>query len=266
MPEGEKRAATLILDNPGELSVWSATELANLANVSNATISRLFKRLNYGSFEEARLEARQLRSQGSPLYWSRPAASGQPHGEESSIRLQNEMQRIEAALSALPQDLCESVATRLATAERIRLYGFRNSHFLASYFSASLAQFRQGVAKLMPQGQTAAEGLSELGDRDVIFIVGFRRRPANFTQVVASSVSTGACVILLTDPSIRAIPEGVEYTIICSVESSQPLDAYGGALIILRTLALKMAAALENKGRRYLEKLESLRSTLGELE
>lgn len=267
MPEGEKRAAALILENPGELSVWSATEVATLANVSNATVSRLFKRLNYESFEEAKREARELRSQGSPLYWFRRPGSAPPHGEdESTNRLQNEMQRIETALAALPDDRCKSVAKRLAKARRIRLYGFRNSHFLASYFAASLAQFRPGAAKLMPQGQTAAEGLAELGESDVIFIVGFRRRPANFTRIITSSISTGACVILLTDPSIRVIPEGVAYTIICPVESSQPLDAYGGALVILRTLALKTAAALDHKGRRYLERLESLRSALGELE
>lgn len=266
MPEGEKRAASLILDNPGELSVWSATELATLANVSNATVSRLFKRLNYGTFEEARREARELRSQGSPLYWFKRSGTAAPHGDEPSVRLQNEMQRIEAALAALPGDRCDRIARRLASAERIRLFGFRNSHFLASYFAASLAQFRPGVAKLMPQGQTAAEGLTELGDKDLVFIVGFRRRPANFSRMVASSVSTGAGVILLTDPSISVIPAGVEHTIICPVESSQPLDAYGGALVILRSLALKTAAALDGKGRRYLEKLEALRSTLGELE
>lgn len=266
LPEGEKRAASLILENPGELSVWSATEVAKLANVSNATVSRLFKRLDYKSFEEARREARELRSQGSPLYWLKGSDTATPHRDDSSRRLQNEMQRIEAALGALPGDLCDRIAARLSSADRIRLYGFRNSHFLASYLAASLAQFRPGAAKLMPQGQTAAEGLAELGSKDVVFIVGFRRRPANFTQIVTSSVSTGACVILLTDPSIRFIPSGVEHTIICPVESTQPLDAYGGALVILRTIALKTAAALGNKGRRYLEQLESLRATLGELE
>ncbi len=266
MPDGEKRAATLILDHPGELAVWSATELAELANVSNATVSRLFRRLNYANFEQARREARELRSRGSPLYLDKGKGSASAGSDDPTIQLHNEMQRIQTALTALPVELRDQIANRLASAEKIRLSGFRNSHFLAAYFAASLAQFRPGVARLVPQGQTISEGLSELGEGDVLFVVGFRRRPSVFTKMIISAVSTGACVILLTDPSIRTIPAGVAHTIICPVESQRSLDSYGGALLILRTLALKTAAVLDAKGRRYLERLETLRSSLDELE
>ena len=68
LPEGERKAADLILDMPSELSVWSASELAEQAGVSNATISRFIRRLGYASFEEARRAARALRAVGSPLY------------------------------------------------------------------------------------------------------------------------------------------------------------------------------------------------------
>ena len=47
------------LDRPGELAAWNASELAEHAEVSNATVSRLVRRLGYGSYDEARRAAEE---------------------------------------------------------------------------------------------------------------------------------------------------------------------------------------------------------------
>ena len=38
LPAGERRVADLVLEAPGDLAVWTASELARRAGVSNATI------------------------------------------------------------------------------------------------------------------------------------------------------------------------------------------------------------------------------------
>src|SRR5215213_8390863 len=43
LPPTERRLADLVLDFPGELASYSASELAGLANVSNATVSRFIR-------------------------------------------------------------------------------------------------------------------------------------------------------------------------------------------------------------------------------
>lgn len=266
LPEGEKRAADLILDSPGELALWTASELAARAQVSNATVSRLFQRLGYVNYEEARREIRSLREQGSPLYQGSMATFTEWPEGEIDARLQNEVRRIEMALRALGRDTRDQIGERLAKAPRVRIAGFRNSRFLAEYFTAALSQFRPNVSALVPAGQTLAEGLAELGEGDVVFIIGFRRRPVFFGQFVDAALATGAHVALLSDPSIRRAPARVDWSIICPVESLQPLDSYSAALVTLRSLAIATLAALGKKGRHHLERIESIHASLSELE
>ena len=50
----ERRLGEFLCDFPGELASYSATELASLADVSNATVTRFVKRLGYENFDDAR--------------------------------------------------------------------------------------------------------------------------------------------------------------------------------------------------------------------
>lgn len=45
----EQKLAKLVLDFPGEMAGYTATEIAELANVSNAAVSRFVRRIGYGS-------------------------------------------------------------------------------------------------------------------------------------------------------------------------------------------------------------------------
>ena len=54
MPESERRIADLILEFPGEIAAYSATELAKISGGSKAAVTRLVQRLGFASFDEAR--------------------------------------------------------------------------------------------------------------------------------------------------------------------------------------------------------------------
>ena len=56
----ERRLADFVLDFPGERASYSASELAN---VSNAMVSRFVRRLGYANYEEARLNVRRTFAQ-----------------------------------------------------------------------------------------------------------------------------------------------------------------------------------------------------------
>ena len=58
LPASERRLADVVLACQGDLASYSASELAERACVSKATTSRLFQRLGYARFTDARREAR----------------------------------------------------------------------------------------------------------------------------------------------------------------------------------------------------------------
>lgn len=263
LPEGERRIADSILESPAELAVFSASELARLAGVSNATVSRFFRRLGYGNFDEARQDARRMRASGSPLYTGR---NPQRVTDPISDLARQEAVLIEATLSRLNPLVIRDIAAAIASAPRVRTLGYRNSHFLAQYVTAQLAQIRPGVAPMLLPGQTRSEGIAALSDGDLAIVVGLRRRPRDFMTTLQAIHDSGAKVLLLADQTIREAPALATWTLDCVVDTPQFADSYVGALSVLRLLAMEASRALGEAGQKHLERVEDLRDRLGELE
>lgn len=62
----ERRAAATLLEHLDDLATYRAAELATLAGVSKATMSRLFRSLGYADFGEVREQLRETRKGGEP--------------------------------------------------------------------------------------------------------------------------------------------------------------------------------------------------------
>lgn len=263
LSEGERRIAETILESPAELAVFTASELAGQAGVSNATVSRFFRRLGYSNFEEARQDARRMRALGSPLYTGRKSGD---RSDPISELIRNEIALLETTLTRVNPLTIKEIGQAIATAPRIRTLGYRNSHFLAQYATAQLAQMRPGVSPLLLPGQTQAEGISMLGKGDLAIIVGLRRRPSGFVRAVEEIAERGASILLIADQTIRAAPAFATWTLECAVDTPQFADSYVGAVSMLRLLTLETRRALGEAGRVYLEEVEELRGRLGELE
>ncbi|MXN64526.1 SIS domain-containing protein [Stappia sp. GBMRC 2046] len=266
LPEGERKAADLVLDMPGELAIWSASELADRAKVSNATVSRLFRRLGYSSYEEARRAARSLRAVGSPLYLAESAKGAVQERDFLARHISVETKIVEATLAMVNPLTLDAVSELLAKRRRLRVAGFRNSYFAAEYARTMLAQFRPGIELLNAPGQTLAEGIAGVGSGDVVLVIGLRRRPSGFTEFVRAVAETGADVVLIADRSIREAPAEAHYNLSCIVETPQAVDSYAGVLALLRLLALSVLAKLDAQGRRHLERIETFHEKLSELE
>lgn len=265
LPESERRVADTILNTPSEMPVWTATELAGHAQVSNATVSRLVQRLGYRSFEEARQHARTLRETGSPLFMK--DANTAERGKQAHIdMLQTEAGIIEETLAQLDDVALHAAACALAEARKVRLLGYRNSRFLADYLTAQLAQLRHDVAPMVLDGQTLAEGIAELGPQDVAVVVGLRRRPERFNDIVRLLAGRGTKVLLVADKDLREAPAFATWTFMCAVETPLPLDSYVGALTLFRMLITETASAIGDASVLYLNEVEALRETLNELE
>jgi len=160
----------------------------------------------------------------------------------------------------------KEIGRAAARAQRVRTLGFRNSHFLAEYLTAQLTQMRPGAAPLHLPGQMQAEGISALGPKDLVIVVGLCRRPVGFTQLMESIAAQQAQVLLLADQTIREAPAHATWTLDCAVDTPHFADSYVGAIALLRLLVLEVRRALGKRGDAHLEQVEELRSRLSELE
>jgi DNA-binding MurR/RpiR family transcriptional regulator len=262
LPSGERKVADLVLDFPGELAAYTASELAGLAEVSNATVTRFFKRLGYDSFDEARRSARRAREWGSPLFLTSKATESEPIGSDLIKRFAEE----DATFAALDPEVLNEATDALARAKRLFFLGFRNSSYAAGYARWQFVQFRSDVHMLTGGAESLAERIADLGPGDLLVLVGVRRLVAKLRRYAEAAHAAGADILLLTDPSARITPAYARWTIICTVENPHVLDSYAGVMGILRLLVVETMHKLGRDGRERLQRIETLHESLGEFD
>ncbi len=269
MTASERRIVDALRDKPGEIAVLTGKELAERTKVSTATVSRLFQRLGYESYDDARRAARNLRASGS-IFHLFDNALCESYGPEQLVtaHLAEEARVLEATLAVLDPATVREIATALVQAERVWCVGFRNSHVLAEYAATLFASVRTDVALLAYGGRSLAERLANVTAGDVALVFGMRRRMTHFVPLMQALNENGARTLLLADRSLR-LPDPAkrpEWTIICAIETEQPIDSYAGPFAIIRLLALQTLRYSGSAAHDMLQRVEKLHSQLGELE
>jgi DNA-binding MurR/RpiR family transcriptional regulator len=225
----ERRAADVLLAHLDDLAIYRAAELADLAGVSKATMSRLFRHLGFDDFSEVRDHLRRLRGQGVPVA---------PDGAASlAVHLENEIANLQLAMSRLDEARLDSAASLIAAAGRVLVLGMRNSYPVALHLRQQLSHARAGVSLAPQPGQSISEELIGLGPGDVAVVLGFRRRPEGLAGLIDLAHDTGAAVVLLADPTARALSSRAAVWLECPLTTTAAFDSYAAAMSVVAVLA-----------------------------
>ncbi len=117
-----KATGEFVCDFPGELASYSAQELAALAHVSKATVTRFIQRLGYETYEEARRHARAEKQTAHgyswPMRWIPPGAVRQRYVAQAIANL-------EATFLAITDSQIEAVTDCMMAATKSLGHGFQ---------------------------------------------------------------------------------------------------------------------------------------------
>ena len=165
----ERRVADLLRTRPELGLLATSSELARTSGVSKATVSRLLRRLGFEDARAARAALREQRAAGVPVPAPTPGDPVAAHLEQDVANLRTALAGIEAAgLSAAAQ--------AVADAGQVLVLGHRSGRPIAALLASALQQARPGVRLVPEAGQTLAEHLVDLAERDVVVMVDLRRR------------------------------------------------------------------------------------------
>lgn len=257
----ERKLGELVCDFPGELASYSASELADLADVSNATVSRFVRRLGYNSYEEARRHARLEKASGSRLYLG-AFKTDPPHAPAAYA--ESDMRNVQRTIGALSEEQIDGLAGSLLQARKVWVVGYRASAPLAQYLQWQLLQVIENTISLPGAGQTMGEHLAGICDDDVVVMFGLRRRVAQTESVLAAIHSSGAKLALITDESMPNRAEA-EWHFRCATDSFGPLFSHVGVMAVLNLIANRTIDMAAESGRKRLVGIENLNDLLGEL-
>jgi DNA-binding MurR/RpiR family transcriptional regulator len=272
LPPAERRLGDLLLSFPGDIATYSAGELAEAAGTSRAAASRFFQRLGYKDFNEVRLQVREARRWGSPVYLSEGRLED-ANGEGKSLasqavaeHLRQETHNLTRTLEAIRPDLLRELVDAIGEARRVHVVGFRNSRMLALYLQRQLLLLRSDVSLIPQSGQTLGEDLVDVQEGDVLVMVGMRRRVGAVTRIMEIAREQGARTLLITDPSATQTARLANWTLTCEVRSPSLLDSYAAAMSVLNLLCTLLIQRSMKTGFERLRRIEGLHEELDELD
>ena len=262
LPPSEQRLGDFILAFPGDLASYTASELAALVEVSNATVTRFVRRLGYDSYEAARRHAREARAEGSPLFL-KPLGQGAPEGSIDA-HVQRAHQNIAATFADLGEDTVDEIAAAIAQARGVWFVGYRNNRNFAAYLRWQLAQLLPRTQVIPGPGETLAEYAADLDGGDVLVLFALRRSLDVATRFAEQAVAAGARVLCVTDAQSGA-PAGAHWVIRCHSGSPGPLDNHVALMLLCDLLATRVMAQAGAAGRQRLSRVEAAHDALAEL-
>jgi DNA-binding MurR/RpiR family transcriptional regulator len=262
LPSKERRLADFILDFPGDLASYSASELATLADVSNATVSRFIRRLGYTSFDDARRHVRDEKEAGSPLFLS----AAHPAGETASLdhHLRQSQLNLTATFGALSSGQVAEIAEGIVNAQRVLVFGYRSSYAFAVYFRWQIIQVVENTLAIPGAGETIGEYLAGIKPGDFVVVFGLRRRVRQLADIIGFAAKAGAKVLYIAD---RQSPSHARATwsIHCETAGPGPLDNHVGVMALCDVLASQVMHLQGLAGRKRLAAIEAAHDAVDEM-
>lgn len=257
----ERRLGDLVCDFPGELASYSASELAALAGVSNATVTRFVRRLGYNSYEDARRDARDEARSGSRLYLRQ---KGHEDRADPKNFLETDIRNLRETIGDISRHDVDRLAEAILGARKVWCVGYRASNALANYMQWQLLQVIEDAISVPGGGQTMGEHVARMNDRDVVILFGLRRRIAGFSELKDAIATAGARIALVTDEGMAASRD-VSWHFRCATRSTGPLFSHVAVMALIDLITNRAIDIAAESGRHRLQKIEGYNDLLREL-
>jgi DNA-binding MurR/RpiR family transcriptional regulator len=258
----ERRLAEVVLNFPGELASYSASELARLAHVSNATVTRFVRKVGYASFEEARQAAREGAQGGAALF--RVVARDNAPEAALAAHLDQVRLNLDLTFGAIHQAQVDDLARAILEAPRVWVLGFRTAQAFAQYLGTQLRQVLPDVIILPGPGQTLAEALASIRPGDCVVVFALRRPVRGLPGIMMELKGAGARLAVIEDD---ALPDdgAATWRLRCHTAAPGPLFGHAAVLTLAHFLATRVVELAGPAGRRRLAAIEAVHENLGEL-
>jgi DNA-binding MurR/RpiR family transcriptional regulator len=258
----DRQLADLILSFPGEIASYTAAELARMAGTSNAAVSRFVHKLGFRNYEDMKRHSRELRREGFPNYLidKDPGSTVEQIARQVGISQRN----ITETFATLDPGELDAAARAIASAGRIVFIGMRNGHFLAKYLRWQIGEVCGNTHLLPDNGETLAETLADLDERDIVVLFAIRRLVPVVRALIGMLPGLPVRTLFIADQHYRE-PFTPNWLLRCSTHSPSPLDNHTAVLLLCHILVDEVFRHRGKEGRNRLNRIEDMHHVLGEL-
>lgn len=258
----ERRLADFLLSFPGDLASYNANEVAQLARVSNSSVSRFIKKIGYESYEDARRHVRAEQKTGAAIYLVGSRAKDPDKVLNAHINQIKE--NIDLTFTTTNLKEIDQLAQTLLAARKIWVFGFRASFSFANYFQWQLLQIIENISVIPQQGQTMAEHVAGITSDDCVLFLGLQRQVQGNHKLLELLKETEAKIAYISDGNEARLTD-LDWHFHCATASPGPLFNHASLVALLHLIAVRVIELAGPAERRRMAAVESLHGVLGDI-
>lgn len=264
LTKSEKRIADFIRKNQEESAFLSAAEIADLLDLSEATLVRFARSLDFDSYPHMRQvlqdNFRRRITHSSRL---RGRLDDLQSGGDILERLTaTEVDYLTQALESIDRSEMQKAIELIRTHNRIFVFGLGPSISLVDLLQVRLSRFGKTVVSLTNSGREMLEPLLSLQPSDLVFVICFFDQNPALRLMLDYSNKIGSKIIMLTDTLDSIFSDQVDVTLSARRGPFGEFHSLVVPMTVINALLLSLADKDKEQILPMLDKLDSLRDML----
>jgi DNA-binding MurR/RpiR family transcriptional regulator len=250
----QRRIAQCLVEHAGQAASLSSSELAELARVSQPSVTRFATALGFSGYPSLRRRLRELMG---------PDGAG-PNGGRPAT---NHLQRAVAAEAEHLHRLADTLADQrpvaaagglLAGSRPLPVLGLRAAAPIAAYFGYFAAKVHPDVRVVDAGGSALVDRLEQARAAGASAMLAFvlPRYPREALDALHLARAAGLAVVVVTDSPVSPAAEGADVALTAAVGSRLVFDLHAAPMALATVLLQAMCDADPGRAQARLESFE----------
>jgi DNA-binding MurR/RpiR family transcriptional regulator len=248
----QRRIAHSLVQHASSAAFLSAAEVAELARVSQPSVTRFAMALGYDGFPALRRRLRELTGNGVP--------AGPPEaGNEAQRAVRGEVRHLDRLADQLADGATLSTAGALLAASRpLPVLGLRAAAPLAAYFAYFAAKVLPDVRVLDSGGSLLADRLEQArsAGATALLAVVLPRYPRESLDALHDARAAGLSIVVITDSPMSPAAEHADVALTAAVGTQLVFDLHTAPMALSMVVLQAICDAAPDGAQRRLEEFE----------
>jgi DNA-binding MurR/RpiR family transcriptional regulator len=247
----QRRIAHSLVQHAASAAYLSAAEVADLAGVSQPSVTRFAMALGYAGYPALRRELRALVDL-TPV--------DATAGNAMQLAVQAEAEHLDRLVGQLHDlDAVEKAAELLVDSRPLPVLGLRAAAPLAGYFGYFAAKVHPDVRVLDTGGTPLLDRLDQAhaAGAGAMLAIVLPRYPRETLEAVREAAGRGMAVVALTDSAVSPVAGHAEVVLPAAVGTRLVFDLHTGPMAMAMVLLQAMCDARPGPAQRRLEEFEA---------
>ena len=247
-----RRIAQSLIERGSEVGFLSSIELAQIANVSQPSVTRFAAALGFDGFLDMR---RQLRGNGRTTPSGEPGA-GHNRYQAAALAEAKNVSELSAALADTA--LIRAFGQALASSRPLPVLGLRASAAMAVQFHYFACKVHPDVRLITGGGSMIEDEIEQAAAAGASWLLGFLvpLYPLECLRALQLAKQLGLKVAVVSDTTFDADPEIVDLVLAGRINSSLVFDSYASVALLVPVLLDALCEALGGEAQRRLEAVD----------